>query len=156
MESVLIIASGSPLLWTGLCISLVYEGMMKMGRRMLLPWTPNIFALWKGRMSVFLAGGGKGTICQSCYGDRRMLLACRCESRCHGEKERVQKDNINWRVDCWINEQYLSMCEHAHQRLLRPWPLGCIQVCTIFCGYGECKWGFYWVRQICGYFWPIH
>lgn len=43
---------------------------------------------------------GKGTICQSCYGDRRMLLACRCESCCHGEKERVQKDNINWMVDC--------------------------------------------------------
>lgn len=43
---------------------------------------------------------GKGTICQSCYGDRRMLLACRCESCCHGERERVQRDSINWMVDC--------------------------------------------------------
>lgn len=62
--------------------------------------TENSLALLMGRMSVFLAGGVEGTICQSCYGDRRMLLACRCESCCHGEKERVQKDNINWMVDC--------------------------------------------------------
>lgn len=35
---------------------------------------------------------------ESCYGDGRMVLACRCESRCHGEG--VQEDNINRMLDC--------------------------------------------------------
>lgn len=87
--------------------------------RRLLPWTRNILALLMGGTSVFLAEGGEmHNMSESCYGDGRMLLACGCESRCHGEG--LQEDNINRMLDCWINEQILGLCKpELHQRQLR-------------------------------------
>lgn len=59
----------------------------------------NILVLLIGRTRVFLAEGGEmHNMSESCYGDERRLLACRCESRCHGEG--VQEDNINRMLDC--------------------------------------------------------